>query len=645
MKHFYILVLFCTGILPACAQTLFTYGGHAVSKDEFLKAYNKNKTPVSDKAASLREYLELYSRFKLKVKTAELQRLDTLQQLQYDLQNFRSQVAEGYMNDEKGLNALVDEAIVRAQKDIHVIHYSVSTSDTLQNADTAQLYSVMNELYTVLSSGKTGNEEAIKGIREKYPFIKQKDLGYITVFSLPYLVENKVYALELGEMTTVMRTKTGLHIFKHAGERQSAGKWKVAQILISTPQDASVEELKAASKKADSIYNLLMNGAGFATLAKQFSDDKLTYLNGGEMPEFGTGKFELPFESKVFELQKDGEVSKPFSSSYGFHIVKRIQHKTLPAGKSDEEYVSTLKQAVLQDSRMDASRANFAKQIKTRSGYKVNPAVKENDLFRYADSVSINGVVKKYPINNKIIFSFVKSPVKGEEWLNFIKDYKLNKDVYKGESNKELFEKFTSTSSFDYYRKHLEEYNDDFKSQMQEFKEGNMLFEIMERNVWTKATNDSLGLLKYYKDHQSKYLWSESAAVLIFNCVDSSVAQAAITAIKNDKDWKQVSADSEGQIQADSGRYELAQLQLPLNVDIREGQVIPQEPNTGDNTSGFVKVLKLFPANQQRSFEEARGMVINDYQGFLDERWITELKNRYPIVVNEAVFREILSAK
>src|SRR5450432_1968681 len=105
MKKIVVMVLVCLMASQVFSQTLFTYGPYAVSKDEFLRAYNKSKTPVADKEKALKEYMDLYSRFKLKVKTAEEQRLDTLQQMKYDLQNFKSQVEEGYMNDEKGLNA------------------------------------------------------------------------------------------------------------------------------------------------------------------------------------------------------------------------------------------------------------------------------------------------------------------------------------------------------------------------------------------------------------------------------------------------------------------------------------------------------------------------------------------------------------
>ena len=128
--------------------------------------------------------------------------------------------------------------------------------------------------------------------------------------------------------------------------------------------------------------------------------------------------------------------------------------------------------------------------------------------------------------------------VTGRDWLNFVKDYKLNQDVYKGENNSELLDKYINTTTIEYYRNHLEEYNEEFKYQLQEFKEGNMLFEIMERNVWTKASNDSAGLKKYYESNKAKYQWAESAAVYLFNCSNSKAAELAAQALRNGKNWK-----------------------------------------------------------------------------------------------------------
>ena len=642
MKKTVVLLIVFLGASRLFSQTLFTYGPNSVGKEEFLRAYNKNKTPVTDKEQSLKEYLDLYAKFKLKVKAAQDQRLDTLQQLEYDLQNFRSQVAEGYMNDEKGLNALVDEAIERSLKDIHLMHFYVNINAKMSPADTLKAYKAMNELAAELREGKTNYSELVDGISKKYLPVNGKDLGYVTVFSVPYEIENLLYATSPGGITKLHRTKSALHIFKNAEERKSPGKWKIAQILLSIPPNVSGSELKAIEAKADSIYNLLVAGADFAALAKQYSEDKLTYMNGGEMPEFGTGKFELPFENKVFELKKDGDISKPIFTGYGYHIVKRLHQRNTPADKTDDAFVAALKEQISKDDRINGAKANFLKTVKVKTGYKWAGQVKEADLSRYADSVTVNNQVKFYPISNKTIFSFARLNVKGADWLNFVKDYKLNRDVYKGENNEELLEKYIATTSFEYYRKHLEEYNNEFKNQMQEFKEGNMLFEIMERNVWSKASNDSVGLLKYYNQHKAGYKWAASATVLLFNCSDTKAAEDAVAALRNGKNWKQIAEESDGKIQSDSGRYELSQLPLPAGTALSEGLISAPYTNSGDNTTSFVKVLRLFPENQPRSFDEARGLVINDYQVYLEEKWVESLKTKYPVTINEAVFRSLL---
>ena len=642
MKQFFLLIITGLVISNGFAQTLFTYGINETGKEEFLRAYNKNKIPVADKEKSLREYLDLYAKFKLKVKAAKELRLDTLQQLQYDVQNFRSQVEEGYLTDDNEVKRLQDEAFDRSQKDIHLLHFYIPISNKMSAEDSVNAYKLLEGVRGNLLKGITHYDAIAEDLEKNAASLKWKDLGYITAFSLPYEMENLVYALQPRGVSKIYRTKSALHIFKNEDERKSPGKWKIAQILFAIPPDASDNSRKEIEKFADSVYGMLKAGADFAEMAKKYSNDKMTYLNGGELPEFSTGKFEQPFEKAVFALQKDGDISKPISTAYGFHIVKRLQQHPMPTDKTDEIFMSNLKQQLLQDTRINIAKANFIKMVTAKTGFKKNPAVTEEQLFRYADSVTANKVVGKYPINKITIFSFTKSKVVGSDWLNFVKDYKLNQDVYKGENNKALLDKYISTIIIEYYRKHLEEFNEDFKYQMQEFKEGNMLFEVMERNVWSKAANDSVGLRKFYDANKSKYQWKESATVNLFNCNSLKTAEAAQKDLKDGKSWKLIAEQSEGTIQADSGRYEIQQLQLPAGTAAAEGLLTAPVVNNGDNTASFVKILKLFPANQQRSFEEAKGLVINEYQNYLEEKWIEELKKKYPVKVNEPVFKSLV---
>lgn len=642
MKRFLLLLVISFTISSGFSQALFTYGTNAVSKEEFLRAYNKNKTPVTDKEKAYREYLDLYAKFKLKVKAAYEMKMDTLPQLKYDMQNFRSQVEESYLNDDSRVNMLVEEAFDRSQKDIHLLHFYVNINSNMIPADTVKANKAIEKIRQRLLAGETDYDKIMSEVSDELIPVKGKDLGYITALTVPYDIESLVYALKPGGVSGIRRTKSALHVFKNAEERKSAGRWKVAQILFALSPTADELEKAQAKKLADSVYGLLQAGGNFAELAKKFSDDRITYLTGGEMAEFGTGKFEMPFEKAVFALQKDGDFTKPVFTGYGYHIVKRLQQKPVPADKNDEAFIASLKQQVAQDARINVAKTSFIKTVMAKTRFKRNALLKDEQLFTYADSVVATKDVGKYPINKMVLFTFAKSKVMGGDWLHFVKDYKLNADVYKGENNKALLEKYINTVALEYYRKHLEEYNDDFKYQMQEFKEGNMLFEVMERNVWSKAANDSNGLKKYYEAAKGKYVWDASASVLLFNAQSQEAANEAQAALKAGKAWRDIAEQSEGKIQSDSGRYEINQLQLPNGAMAVAGLVTAPQLNETDNTASFIQVLQLYPAGQPRSFEEARGLVINDYQTQLEEKWIAELKKKYPLKVNEAVFASLL---
>ena len=562
MKKIVFLLVSALSYTCLSAQTLFTYGSGTVDKAEFLRAYNKNKTPVTDKERSLRDYLDLYIRFKLKVKAAKDLKLDTLPQLRSDLESFRGQIEESYMNNEPAVNRLVDEAFDRSQKDLHLFHFFIPVDSAMKPGDTLKAYLAAQEIPSQLRSSNNNVAQVAGNLTAKYVLVKGNDLGFITVFSLPYAYENLAYGLRTGEISKPYRTSKGWHVFYLAGERKSAGRWRIAQILFSFPPGEPNANTEALKRRADSVHDLIAHGEDFAKLAGYYSDDKMTYMTGGEMPEFGTGKYDPSFEKEVFSLMKDGDISHAFASPFGYHIIKRIKQIPTPSDKNDDGFLADLKQKVLQDNRVNIAKAVFYQEVTEKVGLKKLNTVKEADLFRYADTISAylqEPVNKKIPIYDKALLNIGTKTYKGSDWLRFVRDYKSAAELYKGESNAALYEKFISTSVLDYYRKNLEFYNPEFRYQMDEFRDGNVLFEIMERNVWSSAGNDSVGLMKHYEQNKAKYTWSASANIIVFNCTNKTIAEEAVDDIKKGKDWKNLLEEQNNAVQADSGRYEIAQ--------------------------------------------------------------------------------------
>ncbi len=639
MKKLLLIFVFTSSLFYSYSQTLFTYGIHKVGASEFLTAYNKNKTTTSVDSQALRDYLGLYINFRLKVQAARDIHLDTLPSMIADLQNFRSQIQGTYLKDEKEVNRLVDEAFMRSQKDIHTTYYYMKSDD---DKDSVKEMNLIHEVSRKLNSGESGAVILSKINANTPGKIQREDIGYITAFTLPYKFENIIYRLKPGTASAPVRTKNGWYIFKNDGERHAVGKITVAQILFAVPQGDAHQKEKA-QKLADSVYTALLNGSDFAMLAKQFSDDRTTFMNGGRMPEFGTAKYDSVFENHAFSLQKDGEISKPFETKFGYHILKRISAEPVPTSKDDEKYMYNLKEEVLNDSRIEIAKEMFLKEIfpvirLTRR--KINL----EDLWRFTDSALLkNKEVASGNVNQQtILLSFNNNQsVRVSDWILYVRNSndKINGDH---KSYKKIFPEFVNQSAISNYASRLENYNPVFRAQINEFKEGNMLFEIMQRKVWGKATSDTLGLKKFYELHKQKYLWSASAEAVIFSCSNAEVAKSSIAKLKKGKSWKEIVNENPSSVQADSGRFELGQIPVVDRTAFSDGLITLPVINKTDGTAVFAKIIKVYPSNQQRNFDDARGLVINDYQNYLEQKWIEQLKKKYPVRVNQKVFQSLL---
>ncbi len=642
MKKFFLFIAFLFFLSTSYCQTLFTYGNNAVSKDEFLRAYNKNKTPAANKDQALKDYLDLYIKFKLKVLAAKNMKLDTLPALQADLQNFSNQTQDNYLKDDKEVNALVDEAFNRSQKDIHVQHFYVSINDKMSPADTLKAYKAITEAYDELKKGGKDYDGIVAEIKEKIAPLQGNDMGWITVFTLPYEYENIVYGLKPGQVSKPYRSKKGWHVFKNEEERSALGQITVAQILFAVPA-GNMNMRDRAKQLADSVYKALQSGADFGEMAKKYSNDRTTFMNKGIMPEFGIAKYDGSFEREAFSLKSDSEITKPFQTEFGFHILKRISRSPIPANKNDEAFMSNLKQEVLKDSRIALSKEHFLREVLVKTGFKKNNNINEKDLWKITDTFAIsNKIIASGKVNEKtILFSFNNANVTVGDWMQYVRNAKNAYGAQAQQTYAERLQTYVSLAALENYKKRLEDFNPDFKYQMQEFKDGNLLFEVMQREVWSKASSDTVGLLQYYNEHKSNYKWTSSADAVLFSCASEAAAKGAIDEIKKGKSWKDITNEN-SQIQSDSGRYELSQIPVAQKTNFVAGMVTAPVVNAGDGTAIFSEIIKMHPENEQRSFIEARGLVINDYQNYLEKKWLEELEKEYPIKINEKIYQSLL---
>ncbi|HSF44971.1 MAG TPA: peptidylprolyl isomerase, partial [Chitinophagaceae bacterium] len=641
-----IIAILITGAVRS--QPLFTYGSKQVSKSEFRRAYLKNNdTSAGNKASDIRNYLELYTRFKLKVQAAYDMKLDTLLKQQEEVMNFRQQIEEPYMRDNSVLARLLKEAEERGKKDIRLAHIFVPfkkeyvtnplalSPATVQ--DSAAAKARITEAYEKLKRGDDFSTVAMAYSMDPAVQTNKGDLGYITVFSLPYNLETIGYSLPLNAYSEPYRSDAGWHILKKTAERPAVGKVKARQILIAVDRQGAPEEKKRAAALADSLYRLLKAGTAFEELARSFSYDN-SALQGGELPLIGIGEYDEVFEKTVFGIQRDGDITPPFETSMGYHIVKREGRINYSNDAEVPEH--TWKYAVEKDKRGMLPITLFEKQCVTKSGMKKRP-VDEKELFRYTDSFLVNNkkIYSAAIKDNTVLVEFPNEKVTVDKWLEYVVTKSPERSTV---AYRKFYNDFYKDMSVAYYRKNLEKFDPEFKAQYNEFMEGNMLFEVMERKVWNKSSSDTAALKKHYEVNKAKYSWGKSADVIIMNAPDMSLAEQARKLLTADPGgWRSIVETTDGKVMADSGRVEWTQ--MPGNSDLfKIGYTTPFVTNKEDKSVSFYHIVNLYPHSSQKSFEDSKGQLINDYQVELEEKWIAGLKKKYPVKVNAAILEQAI---
>ncbi|MEI9806479.1 MAG: peptidylprolyl isomerase [Bacteroidota bacterium] len=644
MNKRWLVALFTIGAtITASSQTLFTYGKHSADAQDFLRAYNKNNSqPSGNKAKAISDYLDLYINSRLKIEESYERRYDTLPQIKSEVENLRAQIIENYMSDPGAMSRLTKEAFQRSLKDIHVAHIFISFKNAAGAEDTLAARKKLNEVLARLSK-EDFLKVAESASDEPSAKTNKGDIGYITVLTLPYDFENIIYNTAPGKIAKPFVSKIGYHIFKNLEERKAAGKIKAQQILLAFPPGTDEAGKKRISSLADSLYRRIMAGDDFGSLATRFSNDYISAATGGNIPDISVGQYDPAFEKMLWSLPKDGAVSKPFLSSHGYHIVKRVSAIPVITDAADKTNMDDLQQKITYDDRWKTARDFIYDRVKKKAGFQKS---NYNDAVLWALSDSLldykpAGIGRSMNPGSPI-FKIGDTTITVMNWIAYAQAFRYKPDRTSFKPYPELLDEFSKAAMYEYYRAHLEDFSDEFRVQMQEFRDGNLFFEIMQQEIWNRTQNDSSALVALYEKNKTKYNWQPSADAVIFFCSDAATSKTLTDQLKKDPSgWKKAADALSEKVVADSSRYEWTQLPGLDKATPKAGMLTQQVINPTDNTASFAYVVKVYTTASPRTYNEAKGLVMNDYQVWLEEQWIKNLRKKYPVSVDQKVLAEI----
>ncbi|RYD58966.1 MAG: hypothetical protein EOP56_01680 [Sphingobacteriales bacterium] len=652
------LVLTCLAaglyVSSGFAQTLFTYGNNPVSKDEFVRVYTKNtiskKPDMSEKA--LREYLELYSLFRMKVREAELQHLDTMENIQYELNNYRKQLAKNYLTDEEVSNQLIREAYNRLKEEVRVAHILVSVPMMAGGKDTVEAYNRIDSIYKSITN-KKGDFSALaakfsddKGSKEA-----GGEVGYITALQTIFPFENVAYNTPVGKVSTPFRTQFGYHIIKVLDRRPAKGELKVAQILISSPKSKGEEGIAEARKRVEQMQAELKSGASFESLVKKYSDDKFTKDQEGVLPVFGVGRMTPAFENAAYSLKKPGDVSAPIQTDFGFHVIKLIDKYPL---KPYDTLFPQLKRKVENDSRAGMARESFFNKIKQQNGFKEN-AANYDALLKRIMAIPDTGKnansfeASDFKSMNAPLFSLGKKEYKQSDFMQFAE--KITRGRLNGARSavvRDVYNMYVQNVVNDFEEHRLVEEHPDFKNLMTEYRDGIMLFELMDRNVWGKASKDTVGLKAFYETRKDKYKWEPGFNGAVYRFKDEAAMKEGMKLIsaKNVKEEdviKKMNSDANPDaVTVQRGRFEFSKFTDASRTEIAKAKPTTEAHKNTDGTYTVVRVNEVFNEPTTKSLEDAKGYVVAEYQDYLEQEWNKQMRQKYPVKMNEDVLNAMI---
>ncbi|MDR1699470.1 MAG: peptidylprolyl isomerase [Prevotellaceae bacterium] len=635
-RIFFSLSLFVAFFANAQNEVLMTVGSDKITKSEFEYIYNKNNSDNAIDKKTLDEYVELFKVFKLKVAEAKALKLDTTQAFVNELAGYRSQLANNFLLDKALEEKLKNEAFDRMREVANVSHILLRLPEFPTPADTLAVYNRALEIRKRLE--KEDFETVAREVSED-PSAQQNGgtLGNITAFMMVYPFENAAFNTPVGKISQPVRTQFGYHLVRVNSRQANPGEVLIAHISLNAPKNVPADTLKAKEQKINDIYKRIKAGESFESLV-HFSDDKSSPT--GELPWFGVGRILPEIERTAFSL-KVGEVAAPVQSPMGFHIIKLLDRK--PFELTEQRKAELEKQFNASGERASLPVFAFIDNLRKEYNLQVNQT-SLNDFYelgkRYAVSDSLFKV-EAAKFSDKPLFTFADQTATQADFANYLAAKNFVNTVESRLIIDESLKNLQNKRLFEYASANLENINPEFRNLMQEYRDGILLFEISNQNVWEKAAQDTLGLEQFYATNREKYTWQQPHFKgRVISAPDEETADKARNIIRN--------------APKDSIDARLRASDITTKIRIQRGLFAQGDNaavdklvfNTGDFTPGE-KYPVVFIAEggellaEPQELADVRGQVTADYQNFLEENWVKELKEKYPVVVFEDVLKTI----
>lgn len=626
-----VLSCFAKSFAQSKSTTLLTLDSKPVTVDEFVYLYTKNhqgNEQVYSKE-KINEYFDLFINFKLKVEEARHRGMDTTQAFHKELNSYKEELKKPYTAEKDDLERLTKEAYDRMKQEVKASHILIAVKPDALPEDTLKAYEKISELRSRIIGGEDFEKLAREFSEDPSAKSNGGSLGYFTALQMVFPFEDAAFKMNTGDVSKPVRTRFGYHILRVEDKRPSRGEVEVSHILIRGNDEKAKTTINKVHAKA-------VAGEEWDKLCKEYSQDPGTKDKGGRLRPFGPGALASAptFEERAFSMTESGEISEPFETPFGWHIIRLERKIPLPPY---EEIKESLKKRIARDERMQISKAIADKKRKEKLQFKEVTATK-NTIFSKADTTLTKGnwKVELAGMENEILFSIQSNKVSVGDFVRYIRYNQTSTNVTPAVYISQLYDRFVESELNEAEDKLLQLQFPEYRNLVNEYGEGILLFGIMEKEVWNKASDDSIGQHKYYDNNLEKYQAGDRIRARVFTSTDNAIIDSVQLKIQQG-DTLTVADLKKFKSVADFRSYEKGENR---GIDAINW-TIGMHKAEADGMYYLVEVDKLVPPGP-KDFAEVRANVISDYQDYLEKEWIARLKEKYPVKMNKKGVKEIM---
>lgn len=647
--------------------------GKPVYKSEIEKAYAKSKSlQMPEEEQSFDDFLQSYIDFRLNVEEAKAQRLDTTASYQREYYSYKVELGRAYLKDTIVINKLLEKYYQRILQDVKVNHVLLpfgKKEGMILPSDTLELYnSALQKRQQLVANGFKGdgfiNNTLNPSLVMDLTSINGQ-LGWITAFMLPLQLEDAVYSLKKGEVSKPIRTQRGYHLVQVVDKRSAVGAARVDQVIFNFPT------VPPSSAQIDSVGALVytlhdqMNGtADYQVLCDRFSE---VYHTGDKKCNFGIVKLDSKlspsFINAALELRKEGDVSEPVMTDYGYHILRLTAKIPIPefekiepalqdltvGGDRGELYRYLLRQSMGAKYALDVNSSAFVNLQREAAKYDVDDPGFYNGIARQDKILMTVGGVNNYKVSDFLDFVKYKSLSKINDPNDLPSVMNMEEMYYNFSADKldSYFTMFAVSKLMQHAEETLEERNSSFKAQMKEYGDGILLFDVKKKNIWDKAQSDEKGLAAVFKANKSKYKW------------DTPKYKGAVLYCKDEDTMRKAEA-----LYVENGQNESALTLIRSTLNRGDTKVIIEKDTWAKGDNAYVD-NKVFGENRKvasrpnyshvtvlgrfisepEDYTDVRAFVEEDYRERLEDKWNSSLRKKYKVDRNLSVLKLIKKNK